>query len=235
MPQIGFLMAFDGSSSGDVEETAFSALPPPPSALPRDFELAFSAGTGAVMPLPPQRPAATSVLFTVGGGGGGGGGGATTTTTTATEDGGGKGKRRRRRRSEEEADDDLLSLPSSNGAYYRCASTRALDARFGDILNRIRDAEAALAAEVVKRLVSSSSSPSTSSGAFASSEPPKRTKNASPPAAAMAAAAAAAAEVDALCALALTARERGWSRPRVMEEPVLWLRGGKKELELIRE
>ena len=55
--------------------------------------------------------------------------------------------RRRKRRSGggegtavEIEDDD--PLPSSTGAFYRCASTRALDARFGDILNRIRDAEA---------------------------------------------------------------------------------------------
>jgi len=246
MPQIGFLMAFDGS--GDNGETsslpAFSSLPPLPSSLPGDYELAFSAGTGAVMPLSPQRPAATSILFTVGGGTEGGG-------ATATERGGQRRERRRRRkrRSDENDDDDddsneneasFALASSSAGAYYRCASTRALDARFGDILNRIRDAEAALAAEVVKRLVSSSSSSSssrslsfsaataTTTGAAAGENP--SSTFAPPPAAAMARAAAAAAEVDALCALALTARERGWSRPRVVEEPVLWLRGGEKRV-----
>ena len=141
------------------------------------------------------------------------------------EEGGGqqqqqRRRRRSRRRSDENEDngDALASSSSATGAFYRCASTRALDARFGDILNRIRDAEAALAAEVVKRLASSGSSGSRSSG-FPLPSPP--------PAAAMSRAAAAAAEVDALCALALTARERGWSRPRVVKDPVLWLRGGE--------
>jgi len=214
MPQIGFLMAFDGEAS--ASSSASSPSPPPPSALPGDYELAFSARTGAVMSLPPQRPAATSMLLTVGEGGRSGGGGAEEQ----------RRRRRRRRRSGDETEAEEETLPSSAGAFYRCASTRTLDARFGDILNRIRDAEAALAAEVVKRLVSSggggSSSPSGPSG------PAADDAAAPPPAEAMARAAAAAAEVDALCALALTARERGWSRPRVVEEPVLWLRGGER-------
>ena len=238
MPQIGFLMAFDGCGGvGDDDALGSSLpLPPPPlpSSLPGDYELAFSAGTGAVMPLPPQRPAATSVMFTVGESGGREGGGQGQQQQQQRRRGG----RRRKRRSDEEAEteEENLSLSSSStGAFYSCASTRALDARFGDILNRIRDAEAALAAEVVKRLVSSSGgqNPSSSSatatpGGNAGIGSAAAAAASPPPAAAMARAAAAAAEGDALCALALTARERGWTRPHVVEEPVLWLRGGMR-------
>ena len=90
-------------------------------------------------------------------------------------------------------------------AFYRCDATRALDARHGDILHAIGDMEAAIL-DAAGRAVAADAG------------------------AALEEAAAAVAEVGACAALAAAARELGWSRPEVVEEPVLAITGGRHPL-----
>ena len=106
---------------------------------------------------------------------------ADTATTTLT------GRRRRRAPS---------PPPPPIGAFYRTVATSDLDASYGDILNRLRDAEAALVAEVAARFEDDGG-------------------------AALARALGAAAAVDAIAAFATVARDRSWCWPVIVDAPVL--------------
>lgn len=189
LPQCGFFVRVDGGE-----------LPPGVLAGLGDYALAFGVGAGV--------------------GGGGGGpldgdadavtqsrayaphpGGSRVVHPPTTVDGGGPdpdlpapgGGRRRGR---------PPPPPTARGAFYRAAATTALDDAYGDLLNRVRDGEACLAAEVARRVEGEHGL-------------------------ALARATRAAAAADAAAALAVVARERDWVRPTLVEEPVLEVVGGE--------
>jgi len=84
--------------------------------------------------------------------------------------------------------------------YYRTASTEELNARYGDILHKIRDFETQLLVQVVQHLSSQRRALGAATGAVA--------------------------ECDALCSLAKAAGDFGLTRPVITAESILKIKGG---------
>ncbi|KIY99038.1 DNA mismatch repair protein MSH5 [Monoraphidium neglectum] len=89
-------------------------------------------------------------------------------------------------------------------AFYKTRSCTRLSSEFGDLMYKMRDLESSICTELIRRLL-----------AFR---------------AALNAASGAAAELDCLLALADVARDNGYCRPVLVEEPVLEIVGGRHPL-----
>jgi len=103
-------------------------------------------------------------------------------------------------------------------AFYCCDATRRLNRRWGDLMWRIQDLEAAISAALVRRVIDGAAGGRGGGGGGGGVG------------AALLAAAPAVAELDALAALASAARDYGWSRPRVTAGTRLDVDGGRDPL-----